>query len=176
MEGEWQIHRVSQNVIEGDDYARRTVAADPWRPARVGDWNEQMGADFSGTSEYRVIFPYMGIAGQDHFLDLGTAAAAAEVWLNGQRLGARAWQPYQFRTGRTLRSGQNELRIQVTNTLANYLVSPAVRADWAAKKGPGWPGVYDARAHEFERQSPKSGLFGPSPPIPITRRNIKHYP
>jgi hypothetical protein len=53
------------------------------------------------------------------------------------------------------------LRIRITNTLANYLVSPAVRADWASKKGPGWPGVYDARANEFEKQSTKSGLFGP---------------
>jgi hypothetical protein len=173
IEGDWQIHRVSQIVIEGDDYARRTFADDPWRAARLGDWNEQMGADFSGTTEYKVMFPYAGIAGQDHFLDLGTAAAAAEVWLNGQKLGARAWQPYRFRTGKALRSGQNELRIQVTNTLANYLVSPAVRADWAAKKGPGWPGVYDARAHEFERQSTKSGLFGPVRLLAITGGNTK---
>jgi hypothetical protein len=173
IEGDWQIHRISQIVIEGDDYARRTFTADPWRSARVGDWNEQLGADFSGTAEYRAIFTYAGAAGQDHFLDLGTTAAAAEVWLNGERLGARAWQPYRFRTGKALRSGQNDLRIQVTNTLANYLVSPAVRADWAAKKGPGWPGVYDARAHEFERQSTKSGLFGPVRLLAVTGGNTK---
>jgi hypothetical protein len=161
IDGDWQVRRISQIVIEGDDYARRTFAADPWRPAALGDWNQQVGADFSGTAEYRVNFSYAGTPGQDHFLDLGAAAAAAEVWLNGERLGARAWQPYRFRTGKALRSGPNELRVQVTNTLANYLVSPAVRADWASKKGPGWPGVYDARAHEFERQSTRSGLYGP---------------
>jgi hypothetical protein len=161
VEGDWQVHRISQIVIEGDDYARRDLKADPWRPATLGDWGSQVGSDFSGTAEYRVTFSYAGTAGQDHFLDLGTAAAAAEVWLNGERLGLRAWQPYRFRTGKALRSGPNELRIRITNTLANYLVSPAVRADWASKKGPGWPGVYDARANEFEKQSTKSGLFGP---------------
>jgi hypothetical protein len=167
IEGEWQIHRIAQTVIDNDDYARRTLAADPWRQAKLGDWKQEMGADFSGTAEYRVSFPYTGMAGHDHFLDLGTVAAAAEVWLNGERLGARAWQPYWFHTGKALRSGQNELRIRVTNTLANYLVSPAVRADWAAKKGPGWPGVYDARAHEFETQSTRSGLFGPVRLLPV---------
>jgi hypothetical protein len=90
-----------------------------------------------------------------------TIASTAEVWLNGERLGARAWDPYWFRTGKALRQGTNELHVQITNTLANYLVSPAVRADWAARKGPGWPGVYDARAHDFESKSTKSGLFGP---------------
>jgi hypothetical protein len=173
IEGDWQIHRIFQIVIQDDDYSRKTFRGDPWRPARLGDWNEQIGADFSGTTEYRVMFPYVGRAGQDHFLDLGTAAAVAEVWLNGEKLGARAWQPYRFRTGKALRSGQNELKIQVTNTLANYLVSPAVRADWAAKKGPGWPGVYDARAYEFERQSTRSGLFGPVRLLGITGGNTK---
>src|SRR5215471_2145827 len=167
IEGDWQIHRLAETVIEGDDYARRTFQADPWRAARLGDWKEIMGADFSGTAEYRVSFSYAGMGAQDHFLDLGSAAAAAEVWLNGERLGVRAWQPYLFRTGKALRSGQNELRIQITNTLANYLVSPAVRGAWALKKGPGWPGVYDARAHEFEVQSTKSGLFGPVRLFPI---------
>jgi hypothetical protein len=161
VEGDWQVRRISQIVIEGDDYARRNLKADAWRPAALGDWSSQVGADFSGTAEYRVTFSYAGTAGQEHFLDLGTADAAAEVWLNGERLGARAWQPYRFRTGKALRSGPNELKIQITNTLANYLVSPAVRADWASKKGPGWPGVYDARAHEFEKLSTKSGLSGP---------------
>jgi hypothetical protein len=88
-------------------------------------------------------------------------AAAAEVWLNGTHLGTRAWLPFWFNTSHALRTGQNELRVQVTNTLANYLVSPSVREAWAKRKGPGWPGPYDGRAHAFELQSTASGLFGP---------------
>ncbi|MCL4852245.1 MAG: hypothetical protein KJZ78_12800, partial [Bryobacteraceae bacterium] len=161
IEGDWRIHRVAHTVIEDEDYRRRTFSSDSWRPATLGDWQELVGADFSGTAEYRVEFIYDGQDGQEHFVDLGTVAAAAEVWLNGERLGARVWQPYWLRTGKALRKGKNELRIQVTNTLANYLVSPAVRASWDAMKMIAWPGVYEARQNAFERKSTKSGLFGP---------------
>jgi hypothetical protein len=161
IEGNWQIRRIARTVIADDDYKREVLHGENWRPAALGDWRDLVGADFSGTAEYRILFDYRGRAGEGHFLDLGTIASAAEVWLNGERLGARAWDPYWFPTGKALRQGSNELRVQITNTLANYLVSPAVRADWAARKGPGWPGVYDARAHEFERKSIRSGFFGP---------------
>jgi len=162
IEGGWQIRRIARTVIAHDDYKREVLEGDNWRPAVLGDWRDLVGADFSGTAEYRVSFDYKGRAGEERFLDLGAIACAAAVWLNGERLGARAWDPYWFRTGKALRQGTNELRVQITNTLANYLVSPAVRADWAARKGPGWPGVYDARAHDFESKSTKSGLFGPA--------------
>ena len=161
IENEWQIRRVDQTVIKADDFARNTFAADPWRPAQLGDWKDLVGIDFSGTAEYRILFDYRGPGGEERFLDLGKVAAAADVWLNGEHLGARAWPPYWVHTKKALRAGPNDLRIQVTNTLANYLVSPAVRNSWALRKGPGWPGPYDGRANEFEKQSTASGLFGP---------------
>lgn len=167
IEGSWRIRRIARTLIADDDYKREAFRADPWRPATLGDWRDVVGADFSGTAEYGVSFDYRGPAGEDRFLDLGTVACAAEVWLNGEKLGARAWNPYWIRTGKALRQGSNELRVQITNTLANYLVSPGVRADWAARKGPGWPGVYDARAHDFESKSTRSGLFGPVRLLPI---------
>jgi hypothetical protein len=161
VQGNWEVHRVSQTAIDGDDFIEKTLPSDPWHPATLGDWKNMVGADFSGTAEYRVSFLYGGAVGQDHSLDLGTVATAAEVRLNGEKLGERAWPPYRFHTGKALRKGRNELRVRVTNTLANYLVSPGVRAAWAARTGPGWPGHYDARAHGFEEQSTTSGLLGP---------------
>lgn len=161
VEGAWEMRRVDQVVIENGDFTHRTFREDPWKPAPPGDWNAMIGADFSGTAEYRIRFDYKGPAGEERFLDLGDVAAAAEVSLNGERLGARAWLPYWFTTKQALRSGSNELRIEVTNTLANYLVSPAVRSSWSRMKGPGWPGPYDGRANGFELQSTASGLFGP---------------
>ncbi len=166
--GEWEIRTIDQVVIRDGDFSHRSSAADAWGPAELGDWRETVGADFSGTAEYRIRFDYVCPAGQARFLDLGEVAAAAEVWLNGESLGARAWQPYWFDTKHALRPGANELRVQVTNTLANYLTSPAVRAAWAAKKGPGWPGPYDARANAFEMQSRASGLFGPVRLAPLS--------
>lgn len=162
VQGDWRIQRIAHTVVENDDFARRTFSEDPWVPAKLGDWGGLVGTDFSGTAEYKVSFVYDGPAAQERILDLGTVATAGEVWLNGERLGVRVWEPYWFGTGKSLRKGQNELRIRVTNTLANYLVSPAVRASWASMKinGP-WPGRYEAQQIEFEKRSTKSGLFGP---------------
>ncbi|HWC00879.1 MAG TPA: glycosyl hydrolase, partial [Bryobacteraceae bacterium] len=159
--GEWQIRPLERVTIESGDFAWSKFPANSWRPAQLGDWKELVGADFSGVAEYRIRFQYAGSEGDGRFLDLGEVAAAAEVWLNDVHLGAKAWQPYWFQTGKALRHGANELRIQVTNTLANYLISPAVRASWAAMQGPGWPGPYDQRANRFESLSTASGLFGP---------------
>ncbi|WP_028548114.1 glycosyl hydrolase [Paenibacillus sp. UNC451MF] len=46
----------------------------------------------------------------------------AEVWVNGQSLGARAWMPYRFR-GQTseLVVGTNHVEVRVTNTLIGLL-------------------------------------------------------
>jgi hypothetical protein len=159
--GEWEIRKLRQVLIRDGDFANTTFDDAPARPVKLGDWRDTLGADFSGTAEYRIRFDYRGRDRENRLVDLGNVAAAAEVWLNGEPLGARAWQPFWFGTKQALRPGENELRIQVTNTLANYLTSPAVRADWASHKGPGWPGPYDGRANAFERQSTASGLFGP---------------
>jgi len=161
ISGDWQIRPLERVIIENGDFAWKSFSTNAWRAAQLGDWKEQLGADFSGVAEYRICFDYVGENGDKRFVDMGDVAAAAEVWLNGVHLGARAWQPYCFQTGEALRKGQNELRIQIANTLANYLVSPAVRASWAAMKGPGWPGPYDGKANAFERESTASGLFGP---------------
>jgi hypothetical protein len=161
ISGDWQIRPLERVIIENGDFAWKSFSTNAWRAAQLGDWKEQVGADFSGVAEYRICFDYVGENGDKRFVDMGDVAAAAEVWLNGVHLGARAWQPYCFQTGEALRKGQNELRIQIANTLANYLVSPAVRASWAAMKGPGWPGPYDGKANAFERESTASGLFGP---------------
>ena len=72
-----------------------------------------------------------------------------------------AWLPYWFHAKQALRSGSNELRIQVTNTLANYLISSSGAQCLGAQEGTGMPGPYDARANGFEKQSTASGLFGP---------------
>ena len=52
-------------------------------------------------------------------LDLGKVCHAAEVWVNGQSVGARLWGPYVFDVSKALRPGMNELRIRVANLINN---------------------------------------------------------
>ena len=72
---------------------------------------------FSGTVRYRTEFEYVG----DGYtvLDLGEVGETAELWLNGEYLGARINAPYKFDLGKGLRLGKNGLEILVRSNLAH---------------------------------------------------------
>jgi hypothetical protein len=55
------------------------------------------------------------------FLDLGEVGEVAQAWLNGTSLGTRICRPYVFDATSAIRSGENKLRIEVTNTLVYTL-------------------------------------------------------
>ena len=52
-------------------------------------------------------------------LDLGEVGQTARLWLNGRDLGVRVCPPYRYDLTDALRDGENELVIEVSNTLAN---------------------------------------------------------
>jgi hypothetical protein len=52
-------------------------------------------------------------------LDLGDVREAARVLLNGREAGVLLWPLYRLRIEGLLREGENELVVEVTNTLAN---------------------------------------------------------
>jgi beta-galactosidase/beta-glucuronidase len=54
-------------------------------------------------------------------LDLGRVYEVAEVWLNGKRVRVSWYRPYRIDITGHLRQGKNELRVDVTNILKNYL-------------------------------------------------------
>ena len=58
-------------------------------------------------------------------LDLGRVAHLAEVWINGQNVGARLWAPYAFDVTKALKPGKNTLRVRVGNLIANNMGLPS---------------------------------------------------
>ncbi len=52
-------------------------------------------------------------------LDLGEVHDVAEVWVNGQRVGARLWGPYRFDVSDAVRPGENVVRVRVGNLVNN---------------------------------------------------------
>ena len=54
------------------------------------------------------------------FLDLGAVGVAAEVWLNGKKLGERAWKPFRFEMSGKAVTGMNRLKIRVSNSDAGW--------------------------------------------------------
>ena len=52
-------------------------------------------------------------------IDLGEVGQSARIWCNGADLGVRVCPPYRYDLSAALRDGENELVIEVANTLAN---------------------------------------------------------
>jgi hypothetical protein len=52
-------------------------------------------------------------------IDLGEVKYMAEVFVNGQSVGARLWPPFHFDISGKLKSGENRIKIRVGNLIAN---------------------------------------------------------
>jgi hypothetical protein len=80
--------------------------------------------NYSGTGSYRIAFDVRPEMLRDDLvveLDLGRVYEVAEVWLNDRNIGATWYRPYRVDITGRLRQGKNELRVDVTNILKNYL-------------------------------------------------------
>jgi hypothetical protein len=133
--------------------------------AALGDWRTTLGPYFSGEAMYAASFccsPER--ARRRAMLDMGDVRYACEVFLNGRRVGRRAWAPFVVDLEGAIRPGDNRLEIRVTNTLANAVLDPQTMDQHS--RVTGTDGVerelaYESVARSFERESLASGLFGP---------------
>ena len=128
------------------DAAEKTVEiAGPWEiffdPASGGcgtvsadelfDWSESEDPRiryYSGTAVYSCTFD-MDSVGPDPevFLKFQRLGAIARVYVNGSVAGDVWCSPWKVEIGNLLREGRNELRIEVTNTLADRIIGDALK-------------------------------------------------
>lgn len=108
----------------------------------LGSWTQQPGLRrCTGRADYRFVFMLTkeqaellskknrdktlpGAAGQRKpalLLDLGQVGEIARVWVNGADCGVGMWAPYRFDLTGPVKEGENELRIEVRNSMANRL-------------------------------------------------------
>lgn len=76
---------------------------------------------FSGSAEYTLTFDGPELSADEYLLDLGDVNESARVWLNGHDLGILWSIPYQVKIGEFLKEGENSLRIEVANLMANRI-------------------------------------------------------
>jgi hypothetical protein len=89
--------------------------------AQLGSWTD-LRANYSGTATYTRTLEIAAEAlasDRQWILDLGTVHDVAQVEINGQTLTKLLWPPYELDVTSALRAGSNEVRVRVTNTLAN---------------------------------------------------------
>jgi hypothetical protein len=79
---------------------------------------------FSGTGTYTKQFIYTSpiASNETNYLDLGRVSKVAEVWLNGKSLGISWTSPHRFNITGLLKSGRNDLKIEVINTWSNRII------------------------------------------------------
>lgn len=90
------------------------------RRLAAGTWTTQGFPNFAGTGEYTQTFdlPAQAAAAPGLTLRLGRVEGVVEASLNGRRIGARLWRPYEFDLTGYATPGRNELVLRVTSTLA----------------------------------------------------------
>lgn len=89
--------------------------------APLGDWADMGLATYSGAVRYgrSVTLTDANLKGRI-LLDLGDAAAAAEVWINGRKAATLLCRPWRVDVTALLRPDENRIEIVVANTLANH--------------------------------------------------------
>ena len=90
-------------------------------PFTLQSWTDSALGFYSGTAIYETEFRLNSHDLQEPlFLDLGAVGVAAEVWLNGKKLGERAWKPFRFEMSGKAVTGMNRLKIRVANSDAGW--------------------------------------------------------
>jgi len=102
----------------------------PWKDLPISD----EGRAFSGTATYLKTFSVEKIdPDAEYILDLGKVDMAAKVWLNGKEVGVAWCEPFALNLGDSLKSGANELRVEITSTWFNRLAYDAAQPESARK-------------------------------------------
>ena len=132
----------------------------PVQPAgglESGRWDQAEGwENFSGTVAYRARFSAPAEWQQRRVaLELSEVCHVAEVWVNGEHAGCCLWPPYLLDIAHLVRDGENEVLVQVTNTLANQALRPDVIEEAKLR---GWWNAYCDRAEPMMRESLPSGM------------------
>jgi hypothetical protein len=88
----------------------------------LGDWSKSGLAYYSGGVKY-IRHVHLDESQKSHqvVLDLGDMRTSAEVKANGRSLGVRLGPPFTFDLTEAVHSGDNEIEVEVLNTLANYM-------------------------------------------------------
>lgn len=77
---------------------------------------------YSGTAVYTQQFNFSRLNMEDLWLELDSVSNLAEVYVNGINCGVAWTPPYRVNISKALMTGNNLLKIEVTNTWANRLV------------------------------------------------------
>ncbi len=115
---------------------------------RLGDWCNSGLMTYSGGAVYTTTVSLE----QRHLqgpvvLDLGRAAALADLRVNGKSAGVRMGRPYRFDIGDLVVQGENIIEVKVVNTLANHMSTYPTKFVYEGQTVSGLLGPVELRFH-----------------------------
>jgi len=126
------------------------------------------GRGFSGWGRYRLEFQGPAAEGVEWLLELGTVHETAEVWLNGESLGAAWKSPRRLSCGSALRASANILEVEVANLWIHAMLEREPPPEW--KQLEVTHGIRWGRYGEVPPETvPPAGLLGPVRLVPTGR-------
>jgi hypothetical protein len=143
------------------------------------DWSKRPESGikyYSGIATYRKTFQVSGLPSpvSKTYLSLGTVCDMARVKLNGKDLGVVWCAPWQVEITDALKSGENQLEIEVANRWPNRMIGDKQPADANAREVQAPPGFLGGKKiktgrYTFSTHNPynakmqllPSGLLGP---------------
>ncbi|MEI6194115.1 MAG: glycosyl hydrolase [Verrucomicrobiota bacterium] len=155
------------------------------------DWSQRAERGikyYSGIATYRKTFAAAPVSGKKIFLDLGVVHDLARVRLNGKDLGVVWCAPWQVDITDVLKTGGNQLEIEVANRWVNRLVGDQQPADAKVRtvrfpSGLLGGNAYPAGRYTFETRSLRGGLFKADSPLlpsgllgPVTLQILEENP
>ncbi|MBQ3150194.1 MAG: hypothetical protein IJB86_03000 [Clostridia bacterium] len=124
----------------------------------LGDWSRMIGRPYSGSCIYETTFTLPDeMIGKEGKIDLGDVHFAASVCLNGSHIGSSLMPPYSLKIPADILKKENDLKITVVNTSADWYVSTDYFDKWnTAELSPYFEGELN-----FAKDSTSGGLYGP---------------
>lgn len=142
------------------DFANKEIGpSESLRFETLADWSQSENDRikyYSGTATYTSTFTWSEPhENQTLYLDLGEVGVMATAKLNGKSLGTAWMLPYQLDVSDAIRSGENTLKIEVTNLWRNQMIKDKQLPE---NERYTWQLVEDIQEGE---EPPPSGLIGP---------------
>ena len=109
-----------------------------------------------GTGVYTVTFTLPEMAADEWVLDLGDVRESARVYINESYAGTAWCVPYELRVGNYLHSGENALRVEVTNLPANRIAQ-------MDREGIPWRKFKDINIADLNYRNTRYGDWAPVP-------------
>lgn len=91
------------------------------KPGYWTSFGKEATDKFSGLASYETSFVLNKENGAHYLLQLGEVKESAKVWVNGVEAGIVWANPFSIEIGELLKNGQNSIRIEVANLMANRI-------------------------------------------------------